>query len=92
MPDNVIKKFHRRYSDLIRKYRKLVKDMMADPFPNSFHAVVLSCLFSDTGFVTFYQLMLVVLDVMHEADTACSIRSNWLCYPLFRFLITAYIR
>ena len=41
--------------------------------------------------VTFYQLMLVVMGVMHEADSAYSIRSTWLCYRLVRFLITAYI-
>ena len=41
--------------------------------------------------VTFYQLMLVVTGVMHEADNAYSIRSTWLCYRLVRFLITAYI-
>ena len=41
--------------------------------------------------VTFYQLMLVVTGVMHEADNAYSIRSTWMCYRLVRFLITAYI-
>ena len=41
--------------------------------------------------VTFYQLMLVVTGVMHEADNAYSIQSTWLCYRLVRFLITAYI-
>ena len=40
--------------------------------------------------VTFYQLMLVVTGVMHEAVNAYSIWSTWLCYRLFRFLI-AYI-
>ena len=44
-----------------------------------------------TWIVTFYQLMLVVTGVMHEADNAYSIRSTWLCYPLVRFPITAYI-
>ena len=44
-----------------------------------------------TDFVTFYQLMLVVMGVMHEADNAYSIRSTWLCYRLVRFLTTAYI-
>ena len=67
------------------KYQRLVKYMMADSFPDIFHTVislVLSCLFLlNTGFetwiVTFYQLMLVVLDVMHEADITYSIRSTW---------------
>ena len=68
--------------------------MIADSFHDSFHAVygiihlVLSCLFQNIGFatwivtwiVTFCQMMLVVLDVMYEADTAYSIRSTWLCY------------
>ena len=45
--------------------------MMPDSFPDSFHAVVslvLTCLFLNTGFVTwintFNQLILVVLGVM----------------------------
>ena len=37
---NSLKRFYGRYSDLIRKYQRSVKDMMADSFPNSFYAVV----------------------------------------------------
>ena len=32
-----------------------------------------------TWIVTFYQLMLVVTGVMHEADNVYSIRRTWLC-------------
>ena len=30
--------------------------------------------------------MLLVLGVIHEADTACSIRGVWLCYQLVQFV------
>ena len=58
-----------------------MKDMMADSFPEQFHAVlqlVLSLFFffnTDlvTWIVIFYQLMLVVTSVMHEAYKAYSI-------------------
>ena len=30
----------------------------------------------------FYQLLLVVMGLLHEADNAYSIRSTWLCYRL----------
>ena len=35
-----------------------------------------------TWIVTFYQLMMVVMGVMHEADSAYSIESTSLCYQL----------
>ena len=73
--------------------------MIADSFPDSFRVVVsfigvkLSFLNTDfvTWIVTFCQLMLIVLDVMHETDNAHSVQSTWLCYRLVQFLITAYI-
>ena len=34
------KEFHGRYPDLIGKYQRSVKDMMADSFPDYFNAVV----------------------------------------------------
>ena len=37
---NLFKKFYGRYSDLIRKYQRSVKDMVADSFPDKLHAVV----------------------------------------------------
>ena len=37
---NSFKKFYGRYPDLIRKYPRSVKDMIANSFPDSFHAVV----------------------------------------------------
>ena len=40
-----------------------------------------------TWIVTFYQLMLVAMDVMHEADNTYSVQSTWLCYWLVQFLI-----
>ena len=87
--------------DLIGKYQRSVKDMMADSFPDQFNAVVQLVLrfFFNIDFVTWiftwivtvYQLMLVVTGVMHEADYAYSIQSTWLCYRLVRFLIAANI-
>ena len=81
-----------------------MKDMMADSFPGlascsgtaGFKFLPFFNIdFFNTDFVawivTFYQLMLVVTGVMHEADSAYSIRSTWLCYRLVQFLITAYI-
>ena len=76
---NSFKKFYRRYSDLIRKYQRSVKDMMADSFPDYLHAVVqlvlspfLILIFSNTDFVTwivtFYQLMLVVTVIINYLD------------------------
>ena len=35
-----LKYFYGRYPDLIRKYQRSEKDMMADSFPDQFHAVV----------------------------------------------------
>ena len=53
------------------------------------------CLFN-TDFVTwiviFYQLMLVVTGVMHEADNAYSIWSTWLCYQNKSFFNCANLR
>ena len=37
---NSFKKFYGRYPDLIGKYQRSVKDMMADSFPDQFNAVV----------------------------------------------------
>ena len=37
---NSFKKFYGRYPDLIGKYQKSVKDMVADSFPGLFNAVV----------------------------------------------------
>ena len=98
---NSFKKLYGRYPDLTGKHQRSVKDMVADSFPDQLNAVVqlvLSFLYSlnfindfVTWIVTFYQLMLVVTGVMHEADNTYSIWSTWLCYRLVRFLITAYI-
>ena len=85
---NSLKKFYGRYSNLIRKYQSSVKDMMADSFLDQFNLVVqlvLSPFFNTdlvTWIVTFYQLMLLVMVVMHETDNAYSIWSTWLCYWL----------
>ena len=70
-----------------------MKDMMADSFPDQFNAVIQLVLspsfvvvFLNTDFLTWnvtsYQLMLVVMDVMHEADNVYSIQSTCLCYRL----------
>ena len=37
---NAFKKFYGRYPDLIGKYQRLVKDMVADLLPDWFHTVV----------------------------------------------------
>ena len=37
---NSFKKFYGRYPDLIGKYQRSVKDMVADSFPDKFNAVV----------------------------------------------------
>ena len=37
---NSFQKFYGRYPDLIGKYQRLVKDMVADSFPDYFNAVV----------------------------------------------------
>ena len=37
---NSFEKFHGRYPDLIGKYQRSVKDMVADSFPDKFNAVV----------------------------------------------------
>ena len=37
---NSFKKFYGRYPDLIGKYQRSVKDMVADLFPDQFHTVV----------------------------------------------------
>ena len=83
--EKFILKIYGRYPDLIGKYQRSVKDMMPVFFYTDFVAWIV------TWIVTFYQLMLVVTGVMHEADNAYSIRSTWLCYQQVRFLITAYI-
>ena len=79
---NWFKKFYGRNPDLIGKYQRSVKDIIADSFPEQFNVVVqfsfesfFKCLV--TWIVTFYQLMLVVTGVMHEADNAYSIRCTW---------------
>ena len=88
---NSLRKFYGRYPDLIVKYQRSLKDMTADSFPDYFNVVVqlfFTFFIFNTDFVTFYQLMLVVAGVMHEADNAYSIRNTWLCYRPARFLIT----
>ena len=96
---NSFQKFYGRYFDLIGKYQRLVKDIVADSFIlmqwyNWFWVFLYSLNFINdfaAWIVTFYELMLVVTGVMHKADNAYSIWSTWLCYRLVQFLITAYI-
>ena len=37
---NLFKKFYGRYPDLIKKYERSIKDMIADSFPDQFYTVV----------------------------------------------------
>ena len=59
-----------------------MEDIIANSFPAQFNVVVQFSFesffkFLVTWIVIFYQLMLVVAGVMHEADNAYSIRRTW---------------
>ena len=51
---NSLKKFHGRYPDLTGKYQRLVKDMVADSFPDYFNAVVQLVLSLSLFFKLYY--------------------------------------